>query len=49
MGDAVEVARVYLSDQANGLQPGELLLFVGKKETSLQHLVLRVAAPKRAP
>ena len=47
--DAVEVARVYLSDQANGLQPGELLLFVGKKETALQHLVLRARSVTEEP
>lgn len=39
--DALEVARVYLSDQASGIQSGELLLFVGKNGTQLRHLILR--------
>ncbi len=47
--DALEVSRVYLSDQANGLQPGELLLFVGKQQTALQHLVLRVRGIEEEP
>ena len=47
--DALEVSRVYLSDQANGLQPGELLLFVGQQQTALQHLVLRVRSVEEEP
>lgn len=39
--DALEVARVYLGADANAIQPGELLLFVGKKDSGLRKLVLR--------
>ncbi len=39
--DALEVARVYLGADANRLQAGELLLFVGKNGANLLHLVLR--------
>ncbi|MFT3815290.1 MAG: putative baseplate assembly protein [Acidovorax sp.] len=39
--DALEVARVYLGADANAIQAGELLLFVGKKGAALRHLVLR--------
>ncbi|MBS0291535.1 MAG: hypothetical protein JSS01_03290 [Proteobacteria bacterium] len=39
--DALEVGRVYLGSDANTLQAGELLLFVGKNGTSLRQLVLR--------
>jgi hypothetical protein len=40
--DALPVARVYLTEQASGLQAGELLLFVGKNGSALKHLVQRV-------
>lgn len=39
--DVLEVARVYLGQDANRIQAGELLLFVGKNGASLRHLVLR--------
>ncbi|MDE2415123.1 MAG: hypothetical protein KGM60_10220, partial [Comamonadaceae bacterium] len=39
--DALEVARVYLGSDANTLQAGELLLFVGKHDAGLRQLVLR--------
>jgi len=39
--DALEVARVYLGSDANTLQAGELLLFVGKNGSDLHQLVLR--------
>ncbi|MDM0109295.1 putative baseplate assembly protein [Variovorax sp. J22R24] len=47
--DAQEVARIYLSDQASGLQAGELLLFVGKKGLQLKHLVLRALEVEDEP
>lgn len=47
--DALEVARVYLSDQASGIQAGELLLFVGKNGSQLRHLVLRALEVEDEP
>ncbi|HSW19048.1 MAG TPA: putative baseplate assembly protein [Ramlibacter sp.] len=47
--DALEVARVYLSDQASGIQAGELLLFVGKNGSQLHHLVLRALEVEDEP
>ncbi|MBS0465697.1 MAG: hypothetical protein JSR14_00565 [Proteobacteria bacterium] len=42
--DALEVARVYLGADANRIQAGELLLFVGKNGANLRQLVLRATA-----
>lgn len=42
--DALEVARVYLGPDANRIQAGELLLFVGKNGANLRQLVLRATA-----
>ncbi|MBS0506218.1 MAG: hypothetical protein JSR53_02425, partial [Proteobacteria bacterium] len=42
--DALEVGRVYLGADANRIQAGELLLFVGKKGADLHQLVLRATA-----
>ncbi|KQP12268.1 putative baseplate assembly protein [Pseudorhodoferax sp. Leaf267] len=42
--DALDVARVYFSDQVTGVQAGDLLLFVGKNGSTLKHLVLRAVA-----
>jgi len=39
--DALEVGRIYLGANANRIQAGELLLFVGKNGANLLHLVLR--------
>ncbi len=39
--DALPVARIYLTEQASGIQAGELLLFVGKNGGTLKHLALR--------
>lgn len=39
--DALEVARVYLGTDANTIQAGDLLLFVGKNGAALRQLVLR--------
>ena len=47
--DALPVARVYLGDQASGIQPGELLLFAGKNGSALKHLVLRVLEVEDEP
>ena len=47
--DALEVARVYLSEQANSIQAGELLLFVGKNAGLLRHLVLRAREVEEEP
>lgn len=47
--DALDVARVYLSDQASGIQAGELLLFVGKNGSQLRHLVLRALEVEDEP
>lgn len=47
--DAQEVARIYLSDQASGVQAGELLLFVGKKGLELKHLALRALEVEDEP
>jgi hypothetical protein len=46
---AIDVARVYLSDQASGIQAGELLLFVGKNGGQLRHLVLRALEVEDEP
>lgn len=47
--DALPVARVYLTEQASGLQAGELLLFVGKNGSALKHLVQRITAVEAEP
>lgn len=47
--DALDVARIYLSDQASGIQSGELLLFVGKNGSQLRHLVLRALEVEDEP
>ncbi|WP_404299724.1 putative baseplate assembly protein [Alicycliphilus denitrificans] len=44
--DALEVARVYLGADANTIQAGELLLFVGKNGGKLRQLVLRATEVK---
>ena len=47
--DALPVARVYLTEQASGLQAGELLLFVGKNGSALRHHVLRIVEVEAEP
>lgn len=47
--DAMEVARVYFTDQITGVQVGDLLLFVGKNGGTLKHLVLRAVAVEEEP
>ncbi len=47
--DALEVARVYFTDQVTGIQAGDLLLFVAKNGATLQHLVLRAVAVEEEP
>jgi hypothetical protein len=48
--DALEVGRVFFTEAANGVQGGDLLLFVGKKgTTSCSHLVLRATAVVAEP
>lgn len=47
--DALEVSRVYFTEQVTGLQVGDLLLFVAKNGSSLKHLVLRAVAVEEEP
>ncbi len=47
--DALEVARVYFTDLVTGVQAGDLLLFVAKNGSALQHLVLRAIAVEEEP
>ncbi len=47
--DALEVARVYFTDQVTGVQAGDLLLFVAKNSSTLKHLVLRAVAVEEEP
>lgn len=49
MVDALEVSRVYFSDQVTGLQDGDLLLFVAKHGETLKHLVLRAVVVEEEP
>ena len=39
--DALEVGRMFLTEAASGINSGDLLLFVGKRGTALDKLVLR--------
>lgn len=47
--DALEVSRVYFTDQVTGVQVGDLLLFVAKSGSTLKHLVLRAVAVEEEP
>ena len=47
--DALEVARVYFTDQVTGVQAGDLLLFVAKNGSTLKHLVLRAVEVEEEP
>lgn len=47
--DALEVTRVYFTDQVTGVQAGDLLLFVAKNGSALKHLVLRAIAVEEEP
>ncbi|MGH8720341.1 MAG: putative baseplate assembly protein [Burkholderiales bacterium] len=47
--DALEVGRVFFTEAAGGINGGDLLLFVGKKGTSLDTLVLRASAVVAEP
>ena len=47
--DALEVSRVYFTDQLTGVQVGDLLLFVAKSGSTLKHLVLRAVLVEEEP
>ena len=47
--DALEVGRVFFTEAASGINGGDLLLFVAKKGTSLDRLVLRATAAVAEP
>lgn len=47
--DAQPVARIYLGEEASGIQAGELLLFVGQNGSQRKHLVLRVLETEDEP
>lgn len=47
--DALEVSRVYFTDQVTGVQTGDLLLFVAKSGSTLKHLVQRAVAVEEEP
>jgi predicted phage baseplate assembly protein len=47
--DALEVGRVFFTEAASGISVGDLLLFVAKRGTSLDRLVLRVTAVVAEP